>query len=801
MQADVDLPNGYVYTSNRNCGDRTFATQRERLEHQAREEVAFFDGLPEGLVARDRATVPMLIQRLSHLVYDYMRDKWLPQGIKRIAVAARQEADKMVELGLPPAHTPEELSPDRVAALRDAATTVIRGLIGREQERVLEGYLKDVLEPLQAALCGATARGTEAYEQEIQVPATSLPSTLERHAASARTHLQAAVTKSVTYFGVAVLNLLESDASPFRLGRFPQVIAHLTAHLTTLLDDAMQQAARRAEEDIQALTKVPSLFAHVTYDLRQTGAMPQARLVLRRRLLADSLINHILTSAVLEVLPVWSNNVAEYLADTQLTWKEACADKRASCLQRTRHLENAQDVIRGLLRPEEGTLQAILEAARLDYEGLTEGSDAGDEEAKLDDSEAGEEAKGEDVPLSPISTALLQRAPLDQDGDMSGSEAGEGTVVDNEEAGEEATVEEVPLSPTVTSPPQSAATPYVFLDLGAYITKATLSTPNAPRVTFYSVVTNVRRPSLLNNNSLPPVIVGMDANGIDMSHYNKPKFPLMSNTLESNVENIECLLRHAFDRLGVSPADWPLVITEHGEASQATRARAQVLIDVALSRCNVPCVTYVPQARLLASSLSTVHEDGLVVDLGHRLCTITRVRGGMVEAPQVLEWAGMQVVGGMGSQLRNANQDATSRMPALNLFRLVDRAIRESQEAGPPSAIATLRGEGLAIDAGLFLPCTLLSSYLESALQAADLHPTQHIILTGKWFTYGSFTEALFEALPQAEAIHRITLDDGDVCKIGTSLCYEEKYKSSSITREEWASSDVRPAILDRVLG
>jgi hypothetical protein len=607
-----------------------------------------------------------------------------------------------------------------------------------------------VLKPLQAALCGGEPVGLAPCDLKVEVPATSLPAALKDYADQTLGHLRDALQQTSQFFGDEVSGLLKSDASPFRLGRFPQVIAHLTAHLTTLLEDAMQQAARRAEEDIQALTKVPSLFVTVKYDLTNAGPMPQAQLVVRRRLLADSLINHILTSAVLGVLPAWSNNVAEYLADTQLTWKEACADKRASCLQHARHLENAQDVITGLLRPEEGALQAILENARLDHEGLTEGSDAGDEGGQ-----GTEEAKGETKGWDPRLNALI------------GS----------------------PIAPP------SPVGGFVFLDLGAYITKATLSTPNAPRVTFYSTIMRAKKASLFMHTSLPPVIVGVATHDVDMAHYNGLEFPLMADTLDDERDNIESLLRHAFSQLRVNCRDWPLVITEHADTDAATKWRARVLIDVALKKLLVPRVTYVRQASLLASRRATVHEAGVIVDVGHRVSSIIKVENGRVGSASILSMAGRMVLGHMDSKLRAINPVTSGTLTPTEMLCLLDRTIQEYSQGGNPDALEALTAKGLTGNRELFTAARELFDDVQTGLQQAGIAPRHAIVLTGRQFTYQTFAGPLQGNLDGHQNV--TILENGDVCQEATLLPYEQTFMPQSATAQDWAQPNV---VLNKML-
>jgi actin beta/gamma 1 len=145
----------------------------------------------------------------------------------------------------------------------------------------------------------------------------------------------------------------------------------------------------------------------------------------------------------------------------------------------------------------------------------------------------------------------------------------------------------------------------VVIELGSHLIRAGFASDQQPRFSFRSVV---RRSRALYPVHGQPVSFGdeMAPNGSQFSVSSPIK-----NGILVNLDDVELILRHVFDRLGVDPTEHPVLIIESGMNSQMIRWQ---LTELVFDTFNVPYFSLV-QSHFLALFMFG-HRTGLVVDVG-----------------------------------------------------------------------------------------------------------------------------------------------------------------------------------------
>ena len=182
------------------------------------------EAIGSDLVADGAGSTQALMSRIGTMYTDFVRRTWLPSTVARLSLELRKVDAEDRGLGVPPAPGPGgDGSAGDAAALRASACAAVAALVAPCRAAAMGDFVSRVLQPLEQQLAAALATATvplcdaQAHLRRVRQTVMDLCRTPSDALAEAwRSRTRAA---------------LQDDAPPFRLQRFPGLVARVSEWL------------------------------------------------------------------------------------------------------------------------------------------------------------------------------------------------------------------------------------------------------------------------------------------------------------------------------------------------------------------------------------------------------------------------------------------------------------------------------------------------------------------------------------------------------------------------------------------
>eukprot|EP00947_MAST-08B_sp_MAST-8B-sp1_P001478 g1478.t1 len=372
------LENGYVATGmyGEKSDDKMAAddpqAEIDRMQRLAEKETLFFGEYASVFSGFD-TTANCLIDRVGVLYYDYLKAKWVPRTLGKLACVRADTVDRIHDMGMPLAHAEawaaSEADCAQLEAMlqregREAAATIIadEATLQREGREAAATIIADTYEPILnnvarthlALLSDEVAALVKEARRKMSFGAMHLalctedgvPGTLM---ANIMQHVETAVAAADQSYMGQVEQALRADMgkclrpadgvprSKLRLGRFSKV-------LDLILAQVAEQTGERRQMIVNAVKKV--VFEAIeavqpTYNLK-ARAKPtgSARSTLNANDMLNSIVHVVgkrLSALVHRQFAVAADE--QFKEATRASLLEACAEQRAKEVQQVRDID------------------------------------------------------------------------------------------------------------------------------------------------------------------------------------------------------------------------------------------------------------------------------------------------------------------------------------------------------------------------------------------------------------------------------------------------------------------------------
>ena len=218
-------PYGYVATMNKEVRKKNVdETNHSRLMRQAQQEPKWFrDEGFEDQIADGTATAPALVNKIGTMYTEYVLRTFLPATIGQLGLQHQISGLRREMMGVPAA--PGDLANTPLFNLRKAAVATTLRLIEPVFHKAQAQYDSNTLARLKQALHAAIPETSTVGIRDVQKTLDAV----RRAVVAACAPVSASVLDGWEDSCKAALS---DDAAPFRLQRFPQLVARLTAFCT-----------------------------------------------------------------------------------------------------------------------------------------------------------------------------------------------------------------------------------------------------------------------------------------------------------------------------------------------------------------------------------------------------------------------------------------------------------------------------------------------------------------------------------------------------------------------------------------
>ena len=299
------VPHGYVATMNKKLASRQGETNAGTLQRQAVQETQWFEdqGFHEQ-VAGGLASTRALLDRVNAGYVTYVRSHWLPQTVGHLVQALSRCEEEEAALGLPAADRPVRrggapAEPD-LGALRAAAVAcvvpILQGVYRSEARLFYSETLHRLRQPLMDAIEILDARGNNlAYNSEpVTMPVDAVSGFLAGlRRPDAGTVLRACRTACAELprrWSAALGLALADDGPPFRLQRFPGLVARLKEHFVADAPGMSADAFEEVRAYLAGAAFAPgSSFVELVHEMRADP--PVVRVTFNPRAVVETIVH------------------------------------------------------------------------------------------------------------------------------------------------------------------------------------------------------------------------------------------------------------------------------------------------------------------------------------------------------------------------------------------------------------------------------------------------------------------------------------------------------------------------------
>ena len=339
-------PYGYVGTMNKELASKPDESSHARLLRQAQKEPGWFrDEGFDAEIAAGRVGTQVLVNKINELYITHVRRTFVPRTVGRLLPEHELCDVRLAELGLPASPGDLSLQP-QIDALRNAAVAAAVSLLGPSFDAAVEDFAASTLAGLEVALQQALPASTSMGIRDLQAQL----STLIAQAIGACTAAVASFNDSwVGRYSEA----LRDDAPPFRLQRFPGLVARLAELCAAEAPHLAAGTLEAATAFVERALRIDGPYVELDFALQARPATVTVSVACRKII---GTVLGIFTAGLVVPSPARiAESVAAMARDVfgdREQEREACRGARAEVYERRKHISHATRHLLKLVQPQ-----------------------------------------------------------------------------------------------------------------------------------------------------------------------------------------------------------------------------------------------------------------------------------------------------------------------------------------------------------------------------------------------------------------------------------------------------------------